>query len=72
MAKFTRSRVLFPPNRNDSLLMKTIVVNSPDNKSDHQLVVGQARGENKAITVDNLTYGPPKCKDILCRSKSNF
>lgn len=40
----------------------------PDNKSDHQLVVGQARGENKAITVDNLTYGPPKCKDILCRN----
>ena len=52
--------------------MKTIVVNSPDKESDHQLFVGQARRENKAITVDNLTYGPPKCKDILCRSKSNF
>ncbi|XP_076097450.1 lysosomal cobalamin transporter ABCD4-like isoform X1 [Mytilus galloprovincialis] len=47
--------------------LNTLLVNSEDNDSDRQIAVNETRRQ-KAVTVDNLTYGPPQCRDILCRN----
>ena len=62
---YLASVVFFSPFRNDSFHLNTLVSNSEDHE--HQLALGQQH--KKAITMDNMTYGPPQSRDILCRSK---
>ncbi|VDI25461.1 ATP-binding cassette, subfamily D (ALD), member 4 [Mytilus galloprovincialis] len=54
-------------HRDNAFHLNTLLVNSEDNDSDRQIAVNETRRQ-KAVTVDNLTYGPPQCRDILCRN----
>ncbi|XP_021346591.1 ATP-binding cassette sub-family D member 4-like isoform X1 [Mizuhopecten yessoensis] len=61
---------LDPSNDGDAAISLSDISNVPSNRGEDEASVGSVQMSERALTIQDLTYGPPNSHVILCRNLS--